>query len=69
MSKSVGIAHGDFNSANILVKQCAGCWTVAAILDWEFAFEGSVAYDIGNFLRYERASNPRFEPAFSRGLA
>ena len=62
MSESAGIAHGDFNSANILVRRSAGRWTVAAILDWEFAFEGSIAYDIGNFLRYERASNPRFEP-------
>jgi fructokinase len=62
------VAHGDFNSANILVRQTAGRWTVAAILDWEFAFGGSIVYDIGNFLRYERASSPRFEPSFSRGL-
>jgi aminoglycoside phosphotransferase (APT) family kinase protein len=63
-----GIAHGDFNSANILVRQRAGRWSVAAILDWEFAFAGSVAYDIGNFLRYERATRSRFEPWFGRGL-
>src|SRR5436190_6613624 len=56
------IAHGDFNSANILVRQNAGRWTVVAILDWEFAFAGSMAYDIGNFLRYERASCGWFEP-------
>jgi aminoglycoside phosphotransferase (APT) family kinase protein len=63
-----GIAHGDFNAANILVRRVDGRWTIVAILDWEFAFAGSIAYDIGNFLRYERASNPRFEPWFSRGL-
>ena len=34
----------------------------------EFAFPGSIYYDIGNFLRYEREARPRFEPAFSRGL-
>ena len=62
------IAHGDFNSANILVRPHAGRWTVAAVLDWEFAFAGSMAYDIGNFLRYERSSSPWFEPGFSRGL-
>jgi len=62
------IAHGDFNSANIVVRQNAGRWIVAAILDWEFAFAGSMAYDIGNFLRYERASSEWFEPGFSRGL-
>jgi aminoglycoside phosphotransferase (APT) family kinase protein len=63
-----GIAHGDFNAANILVRRVDDRWTIVAILDWEFAFAGSIAYDIGNFLRYERASNPRFEPWFSRGL-
>jgi len=62
------IAHGDFNAANILVRPHAGRWTVAAVLDWEFAFAGSMAYDIGNFLRYERSSSPWFEPGFSRGL-
>jgi 5-methylthioribose kinase len=45
------------NSANILVRRCAGRWTVAAILDWEFAFEGSVAYDIGNFPAIRATSN------------
>ena len=40
---------------------------VAAILDWEFAFAGSFYCDIGNFLRYERAARPVFEPFFSRG--
>ena len=63
------IAHGDFNSANILVRECAGHWTVAAILDWEFAFSGNIFADIGNFLRYERPYRPRFEPSFSTGLA
>jgi len=63
------IAHGDFNSANILVRRSDARWTIAAILDWEFAFAGSIAYDIGNFLRYERASSPRFEPWFSHGLS
>ena len=67
-AQSSAIAHGDFNSANILVRQAAGRWSVAAILDWEFAFYGSPLYDIGNFLRYERASKPRYEPWFSRGL-
>jgi aminoglycoside phosphotransferase (APT) family kinase protein len=62
------LVHGDFNSRNILVRQRAGVWTVAAILDWEFAFGGSIYCDIGNFLRYERQGRPRFEPAFSQGL-
>ena len=61
------LVHGDFNSRNILVRRRAATWSVVAILDWEFAFSGSVYSDIGNFLRYERAAQPRFEPSFSRG--
>jgi aminoglycoside phosphotransferase (APT) family kinase protein len=61
------LVHGDFNSRNLLVSQQMGKWSVAAILDWEFAFAGPVYCDIGNFLRYERAARPRFEPFFSRG--
>jgi aminoglycoside phosphotransferase (APT) family kinase protein len=63
------LAHGDFNSPNILVRQEGGRWTVAAILDWEFAFAGSILIDIGNMLRYERPGQSRYEPHFSRGLA
>lgn len=62
------LVHGDFNSANILVREENDRWAVAAILDWEFAFAGSAACDIGNMLRYERADRPRFEPHFSRGV-
>jgi aminoglycoside phosphotransferase (APT) family kinase protein len=61
------LVHGDFNSRNILVKRRGQAWSVAAILDWEFAFAGPVYCDIGNFLRYERPGQPRFEPSFSRG--
>ena len=61
------LVHGDFNSANVLVRKVRGRWSVAAILDWEFAFAASPMCDVGNFLRYERIASPRFEPAFSRG--
>jgi len=61
------LVHGDFNSPNILVREEGGRWVVAAILDWEFAFAGSVWCDVGNMLRYERADQPRYEPHFSRG--
>jgi len=64
-----GLVHADFNSPNIFVRQDRGTWRVAAILDWEFAFAGSILCDIGNMLRYERPGQPRYEPHFSRGLA
>ncbi len=62
------LVHGDFNSPNLLVHQAGGAWSVAAVLDWEFAFSGSSLFDVGNFLRYERAARPLREPAFSRAF-
>ncbi len=62
------LVHGDLNSRNILVQQTASGWRVSAILDWEFAVAATAYVDMGNFLRYERADRPRFEPWFSRGL-
>jgi Ser/Thr protein kinase RdoA (MazF antagonist) len=61
------LVHGDFGATNILVRRERGAWQVAAVLDWEFALSGSPMFDLGHFLRYERASRPLREPAFSRG--
>lgn len=63
------LVHGDFNSPNLLVRPVEGRWAVAAVLDWEFALSGSTLFDIGNFLRYERAARPLREPHFSEGYA
>jgi aminoglycoside phosphotransferase (APT) family kinase protein len=60
------LVHGDFNKRNLLVRY-AGRWSVAAVLDWEFAISGSPLNDIGNFLRYERTLQPLAEPHFSTG--
>lgn len=59
------LVHGDFNKRNLLVREQAGFWTVAAVLDWEFAVAGSPLADLGSFLRYERAARPLAEPHFS----
>jgi aminoglycoside phosphotransferase (APT) family kinase protein len=61
------LVHGDFNRRNLLVRRVAGRWSVAAVLDWEFAVSGSPLGDLDNFLRYERASRPLAEPHFSTG--
>lgn len=61
------LVHGDFNGPNLLVRRTARRWSVAAVLDWEFAVSGSPLADIGNFLRYEIASHPLLEPQFSSG--
>jgi aminoglycoside phosphotransferase (APT) family kinase protein len=61
------LVHGDFNKRNLLVRRAGARWTVAAVLDWEFAISGSPLADLGSFLRYERAARPLAEPHFSIG--
>jgi aminoglycoside phosphotransferase (APT) family kinase protein len=61
------LVHGDFNRRNLLVRRVAGRWSVAAVLDWEFAVSGAPLRDLDNFLRYEPASRPLAEPHFSTG--
>jgi len=67
MSAETRLVHGDFSRRNLLVRQDAGRWTVAAVLDWEYAVSGSPLADLGSFLRYERAARPLAEPHFSAG--
>jgi aminoglycoside phosphotransferase (APT) family kinase protein len=62
------LVHSDFGNRNILVNEVNGKWQVAAVLDWEFAFSGSSLLDVGNFLRYDSASQPLREPFFSRSF-
>lgn len=61
------LVHGDYNARNLFARRDGDRWRLAAVLDWEFAFAGSVFNDLGNFVRYERPGRPRHEPAFSEG--
>lgn len=61
------LTHADFGGSNILVRNHAGSWNVAAILDWEFAFSGSPLFDLGNLLRSPIQSIPGFVDAVARG--
>ncbi len=67
LDREASLVHGDFNKRNLLVCRVAGRWSVAAVLDWEFAVSGSPLADLGSFLRYERAARPIAEPYFSTG--
>ncbi len=40
------LVHADFDPSNILVNEVNGLWKVSAVLDWEFAFSGSVCCDM-----------------------
>lgn len=61
------LVHGDFSRRNLILRQLAGRWVVAAVLDWEFAVSSSPLADVGHFLRYERSDRPAAEPHFRAG--
>lgn len=62
------LVHCDYGTRNLILQEKAGRWGVAAVLDWEFAAAGSPLWDVGHFLRYERAGRPSCEPSFSTGF-
>jgi aminoglycoside phosphotransferase (APT) family kinase protein len=61
------LVHGDFGKRNLLVSRRDGKWSVAAVLDWEFAVSSCPLADLGHFLRYESYTRPCAEPHFSNG--
>lgn len=63
------LVHADFNGSNILVQRDGDSWRVAAVLDWEFAFAGSPAFDFGNLLRPPLGSREVFRSAVAGGYA
>jgi fructokinase len=67
LDQDARLVHGDFGKRNVLVRNVAGTWQVAAVVDWEFAVSGCPLADRGHFLRYERATRPLAEPHFSNG--
>jgi aminoglycoside phosphotransferase (APT) family kinase protein len=62
------LVHADFNAKNLLVSAGPGGWTMAAVLDWEFAFSGSPLIDVGNMLRFGEQVPPAFESGFVAGF-
>ena len=64
------LVHADFNGSNLLVRrQPDGPWEVTAVLDWEFAFSGSPAFDFGNLLRPPLNAEEVFETAMAEAYA
>ena len=62
------LVHGDFDPSNILVNKSNGIWKVSGILDWEFAFSGSLLWDVATMLRYAHKMPPVFQESFLKGL-
>ena len=61
--------HGDFNPQNLLVAQdeASGRWRLATVLDWEFAFSGTPAFDLGNLIRPPLGRHDGFVTAVAAG--
>ena len=63
------LVHGDFNPQNMLVArdETSDQWRLAAVLDWEFAFSGTPAFDLGNLIRPPLGRHDGFVEAVAAG--
>ncbi len=61
------LVHGDCNPSNLLLRAQGAGWTVAAILDWEFALSGVPALDFATLLRPGVADRAGFRAGLARG--
>jgi len=66
-TRPVRLTHSDFNGSNVLVRETASGWRVAAVLDWEFAFAGAPFFDFGNLLRPPLGELDGFSEAVAAG--
>lgn len=67
-SSCVQLVHGDFNPSNILVVKQEQFWRPSALLDFEFAYAGSVMGDISSMLREAHLMPSDFRAGFLHGL-
>jgi hypothetical protein len=51
------------------MRRVSNAWTVAGVLDWEFAFSGIPLWDVGSMLRRTDALRPDFADPFTRSFA
>lgn len=58
------LVHADYKRSNILMRRVESQWSVAAVLDWEFACAGPPLIDVGIFLRAGERLPPGFHDAF-----
>lgn len=68
VSDQTTLTHSDFGGSNILMHKRNDVWVVAAVLDWEFAFSGTVYCDLGNLLRPPLGDLPGFAAAVINGF-
>lgn len=62
------LVHGDFNPANILMIKQGQNWIPSALLDFEFAYAGSILGDIASMLREAHLMPEEFSKGFLEGI-
>lgn len=62
------LVHGDFNPANILMIKQGQNWIPSALLDFEFAYAGSILGDIASMLREAHLMPDAFSKGFLDGI-
>ncbi|WP_375319345.1 aminoglycoside phosphotransferase family protein [Candidatus Tisiphia endosymbiont of Oplodontha viridula] len=63
------LVHGDFKPSNILVKNMDGTLILSGILDWEFAYSGSVYGDIATLFRFKHLFDKQLKDSFVSGYS
>ncbi len=63
------LVHGDFKPSNILVKNIDGTLILSGILDWEFAYSGSVYGDIATLFRFKHLFDKQLKESFISGYS
>ncbi|WP_425363234.1 aminoglycoside phosphotransferase family protein [Candidatus Tisiphia endosymbiont of Hybos culiciformis] len=63
------LVHGDFKPSNILVKNIDGTLILSGILDWEFAYSGSVYGDIATLFRFRYLCDKQLKESFISGYS
>lgn len=62
------LVHADFHGRHLIMKRSKDQWSVAGVLDWEFAFSGPQLFDMGQMIRYQGLP-PEYHDDFARGFA
>ncbi len=63
------LLHNDLHPRNLLVRQGAERWDLAAILDWEYAWVRDAVWDLARFEMWRPEDIGLTPPAFYEGYA
>lgn len=63
------LVHADLNPKNVLLRHDGDRWTLAALIDWEFAMSGTALVDLGNVQRFAHHLPDGYASAVGRGFS